>query len=182
MADAETITHGDLVYRIIPLGETLALAEELRTSGKKWHSHVLSPGCLHNPKPEQYGLVIEDDSEDITYLAHSVGFPEEDKVLVKILHGDDILDASKSGGDNAAVAASTLLPKVREIDASGATWHHHMHFPTCSFNPHRGKWSISVEDGKGGVFSETYDEEPVDVLREIEVIYFRHLDAKTKDG
>jgi hypothetical protein len=54
-------------------------------------------------------------------------------------------------------------------------WHHHMHFPTCAFNPHPGQWSISVES-PDETFSEVFVEEPRDILREIEVIYFENLD------
>jgi len=182
MTKAVEVVHGAVVYRIIPLEDCLDLANALRAAGRKWHSHVLSPGCLHNPLPEQFGVVIEDDADGIAYLAHSRDFPEVDKDLVKMLHGDDILDAGKACGDNEKVAASTLLPRVREIAAGGAHWHHHMHFPDCVFNPHRGLWSISVEDGRGGVFSETYDDEPVDVLREIEVIYFARFEKGAAEG
>ncbi|QKV20032.1 hypothetical protein [Oricola thermophila] len=183
MADGSEVIHREIVYRIVPLDECLGLAESLALAGKRWHSHVLSPGCDFNPRPDRYALVIEDDTDDVTYLAYSHGFPEVDKELVKMLHGDDILDASAtSGGDNPEVAASTLLPRLREIDAAGANWHHHMHFPDCTFNPHPGKWSISVEDGAGNAFSEVYDDEPVDVLREVEVIYFRRLDEKNAAG
>jgi len=143
---------------------------------------VLTPGCLHNPEPAQYGLVIEDDTEHVAWLAHSPGFPEVDKDLVRMLHGDDILDASKVSGNRdgagEGVAASTLLPRLAALDAQGPGWHHHMHFPDCVFNPHHGQWAISVEDGQGGLFSETYPAEPVDVLREVEVIYFRRFEGK----
>lgn len=181
--DVEILHHGGIAYRIIPPEDCLGLGNALHASGKKWHLHVLSPDCVHNPEPGRYGLVIENDTDGITYLAFSSEFPEADKDLVKILHGEDILDASKaSGSGQGALPVSQLLSRVIELDASDADWHHHMHFPDCVFNPHRGRWSISVEDGNGGMFSETYGEEPADILREIEVIYFRRLDEEDKAG
>jgi len=182
MPDTVELKHGDIVYRVIPLGECLGLAQALRAAGKRWHSHVLSPSCMHNPEPARYGLVIEDDTDRVAWLAHSPEFPEVDKDLVRMLHGDDILDASKAAGGGEGVAASTLLPRLVALDARGPGWHHHMHFPDCVFNPHRGQWAISVEDGHGGMFSETYPAEPVDVLREVEVIYFRRFEAKPGGG
>ncbi|MBZ0164673.1 MAG: hypothetical protein K8H74_18420 [Notoacmeibacter sp.] len=180
-ADVEILHHGRIAYRIIPPDDCLGLGSALHASGKKWHLHVLSPDCIHNPEPGRYGLVIEDDSDGIAYLAFSDEFPEVDKDLVKILHGDDILDTSKvSSVGQERLPASALLARIIEFDASGAEWHHHMHFPDCVFNPHRGQWSISVEDGKGNVFSETYQDEPADILREVEVIYFRRHDGDDK--
>lgn len=179
----DLLHHGGIAYRIVPPDDCLALGTALHASGKKWHLHVLSPDCIHNPAPGRYGLVIEDDTDGIAYLAFSDTFPEADKDLVKLLHGDDILDASMvSAAGREAMPASPLLARIIELDASGAEWHHHMHFPDCVFNPHRGHWSISVEDGKGGVFSEAYDGEPADILREIEVIYFRRHDGEGDAG
>lgn len=181
--DVELLSHRDIAYRIIPPDDCLALGSALHESGKKWHLHVLSPDCIHNPRPGCYGLVIEDDTDGVPYLAFSDKFPEVDKDLVKMLHGDDILDASKvSGVGGQEQPTSLLLAHVIGLDASGVEWHHHMHFPDCVFNPHPGQWSISVEDGKGGVFSETYDEEPGDILREIEVIYFHRHDIEDEAG
>lgn len=178
MNDA-TIRHGDITYVTIPLDSCLDTAKSLADKGRKWHSHVLSPGCAHNPFADGYAIIIEDDEEDITYIAASEGFPEVDKALVRMLHGDDILDDTKSAGEKGEiVAGSKLLQRLIEIDGAGHHWHHHMNFPDCVFNPHRGQWAITIESD-AGTFSEAYEDEPVDVLREVEVIYFRNLAAKS---
>lgn len=175
---AQTIKHGDIAYAIIPLETCFDLAMGLKDANKKWHSHVLSPGCAHNPYHDSYAVVVEDDSDGIAYIARSDGFPEVDKDLVKILHGDDILDASKAtAGKDGAEISSEMLKRLIEIDGKGIAWHHHMNFPDCVFNPHRGKWAITIESA-AGTFSEAYDDEPIDVLREVEVIYFRNLEQK----
>lgn len=175
---APTINHGDIVYKRVMLDACYDLAMGLKDAGKKWHSHVLSPRCAHNPYKESYAIVIEDDSDGVAYIAQSNGFPEVDKDLVKILHGDDILDASKAtAGKDGVSIQSEMLKRLMEIDARGVAWHHHMNFPDCVFNPHKGKWAITVESD-AGTFSEAYDDEPVDVLREVEVIYFRNLEQK----
>lgn len=173
------LAHGDVDYRVIALDDCLPLVEGFIAAGKKWHSHVLSPGCAFNPYPALYAIVVEDDAGHVAYIAPSEGFPEVDKTFVKMLHGDDILDeAAAAAGDPALVAGSALLAKVREIDAARIAWHHHMNFPDCALNPHRGRWAITVESD-AGTFSESYDDEPKAVLREVEVLYFRNLAEKT---
>ncbi|MGB3418251.1 MAG: hypothetical protein WBG88_02910 [Mesorhizobium sp.] len=179
MSDPSTVTHGGVTYTIVALDGCLDLAMGLHRQGKPWHSHVLSPGCEHNPYADGYAIVVEDDSERRAYIARSEGFPEVDKDLVKILHGDDILDASKtaSAGGSGKAVASPMLERLREIDARRIAWHHHMNFPTCAFNPQPGKWAITIESGEGSFF-EAYDGEPIDVLREVEVLYFNNLEGR----
>ena len=177
-----TLTHGDITYHVIALEHCLPLVEGFIAVGTKWHSHVLSPGCAFNPYDGLYAIVIEDDGTHVAYIAPSEGFPEVDKTFVKMLHGDDILDEGAArAADPAEAAGSTLLARVREIDAQGVHWHHHMNFPACALNPHRGRWAITVESATG-TFSESYEHEPKAVLREIEVIYFRNLAARTAAG
>jgi hypothetical protein len=171
---SEVLHHG-VVYRRIAFGDCLALGESLRDAGKNWHSHVLSPACLHNPFGAHYAIVVEDDTEGIAYIAAgATEFPEVDKQLVKMLHGDDILDPAKTTGGAEAAKSSLLLAHIMALQSKGLHWHHHMHFPSCAFNPHPGKWSISVE-ADVYLFSESFAEEPVNILREVEVIYFGNL-------
>lgn len=170
--------HLDYEYSEIPIGDCYDLGAGLKAAGKTWHSHVLSPGCRFNPFPGAYAIIVEDSTEGVTYIARSVDFPEVDKQFVKMLHGDDILDEGKSHAGGAAGAVeSKLLAHVVALDERGVPWHHHMNFPDCVFNPERGRWAISVESGTDGFSHESYDDEPVDVLREMEVRYFRNLEG-----
>lgn len=173
----KSLEHNGISFRVITLEDCLAIASKLHESGKKWHSHVLSPqGCKHNPFPDCYAIVVEDDSDGIAYIAQGDDtFPEVDKVFVKLLHGDDILDASALVGKD---TDSLILDYVARLQGRGIKWHHHMHFPTCVFNPHPGEWSISIESD-GAFMSEAFADEPVDVLRGVEVAYFSNLEKKT---
>ncbi|MDQ2068113.1 hypothetical protein Q9295_17205 [Xinfangfangia sp. CPCC 101601] len=163
-------------FRKIAMDDCLALVEGFQAAGKKWHSHVLSPICNHNPFAGCYAVVVEDDAEGVPYIAQGdASFPEIDKAFVKMLHGDDILDAAAVTGD---LPDSLLVDHVRGLQARGAPWHHHMHFPTCAFNPHPGQWSISIE-AQGSFMSEAYADEPIDVLRQVEVYYFDNLAKAT---
>jgi hypothetical protein len=159
----------------IEMGECLDLALGWNAAGVAWHSHALSPGCAFNPYSDKYAVVIENDDEHIAYISPSVEFPEVDKQLVKLLHGDDIMDADKTTaakGDHAL--SSPLLERVVKIDARGGAWHHHMNFPKCQLSPTPERWTITVESEEG-VFTESYTDEPITVLRELEVIYFKRF-------
>lgn len=170
-----TVTHRGITFQQIDQGDCLALAENLAKDGKHWHSHVLSPGCQHNPFPG-YALVIEDDDAGIPFIADcSTAFPEVDRDLVKMLHGADILDANQPAG---TIPQSQVLDHLAVLQEKMTKWHHHMHFPGCAFNPHPGKWSISVES-PDLLVAEAFETEPVDILREVEVLYFANLDRLT---
>lgn len=137
---AKTITHADIEYCVIALDGCLDLVEGFQRAGHRWHSHVLSPGCSFNPYAGLYAIVVEDDSEGFPYIAPSEGFPGVDKVFVKMLHGDDILDENKAGGEGSELAQeSALFARLIEIDGQGVAWHHHMNFPAGALNPHRGR-------------------------------------------
>ncbi len=173
-----TVAHGSIDYKTIALDACLPLAERLQAEGKHWHSHVLSPGCRFNPFEGRYAVVVEDDSENTAYIAPSDGFPEVDRAMVKMLHGDDILDAGHpDSAEDGLLDGSPLLARLVRLDDEGQAWHHHMNFPDCALNPHRGRWAITIEAGDD-TFSESYDDEPRDILRAIEVRYFRNLEAR----
>jgi len=174
---ASTISHGLVTYAVISLDRCLGLAKEFRQTRKTWHSHVLSPVCRHNPYPGQYAIVIENDTDGASYIAASTGFPEVDKDLVKMLHGDDILDPAKTAATRGGVAGSSdFIPRLVDLDARGVAWHHHMHFPGCVLSPDRGHWTIAIESAECS-FYESHDAEPVDVLRQVEVLYFQNLEG-----
>jgi hypothetical protein len=107
-------------YTPIALDEALGLGRALAAGGRSWHIHVLSPSCRYNPLDEGYALLIEDSGQGITYLARSDGFPHVDKDLVRLLHGDDILDESKAG-EALADDERAFLDRVRAIDNGGTT-------------------------------------------------------------
>lgn len=155
---------------VIPIEACLDLAERLTSSQHRWHSHVLTPDCARNPFP-RYAIVIEDDHAHRVYVATSESFPDVDKDLVKMLHGPDIIDRQSATAAAGARTESPILDRVSAIDRAGRSWHHHMCFPACAFNPEPGRWTIEVEAGRSS-WSESWDEEPADVLREIEVMFF----------
>ena len=178
---AHTLSPAGVTFTLVELESCLDLVHGLVAAGTRWHSHVLSPVCMHNPYPGEYALVIEDDSNAIAYLARSPdGFPAVDKTFVRMLHGDDIIDAAKSPATpGCAATSSPLLLRLLELDSRRVAWHHHMHFPACQLSPQRGRWAIVIESVEGS-FAEAYDDEPVDILQQIEVAYFDGLRRATE--
>lgn len=171
------ITFRGITYRQVTLAECGVLGDALHAAGTPWHFHVLSPVCLHNPFSGRYALIVENDATRDAWIADAgADFPEIDKHLVRLLHGADILDHPSAPDAPETEGASRLLAHLRALQAAGEAWHHHMHFPGCVFNPHPGKWSISVES-EGLLLAEAYDAEPVDVLRQVELAYFENLDG-----
>lgn len=168
-----------LNYTEVPLEDCLSLGTRLIEKKHNVHFHVLSPECKFNPDPNQYSFLIEDNTKDITYLAFSESFPEVDKELTQLQFGDSILDAGWSRLNEAGFAeCSTALRRIIDLQKEGRKWHHHMHFPECVLNPQKGKWAISIEENgpQGNITVETYNEKPTDILREIEIIYFKNLE------
>ena len=157
-------------FQVIPMEECVGLAESLQAKSRRWHSHAIWPGCLESPYPD-YAVIIEDSEGGRSFISPSDTFPEVDKVLVRMLHGDDILDPRRSHGDADAPVESKVLDVVRAAVAKGAAWHHHMCFPDCVFNREPGKWTISVESGDDLCW-ESWDAEPTDVLWELEILCF----------
>jgi hypothetical protein len=168
-------------YTEVPLKDCLSLGTRLIQEGHHVHFHVLSPDCKFNPDPDRYAFLIENNSEDITYLAFSESFPEVDKDLTKLQFGDSILDeASSRLAETGFVEHSIVLRRILDLQKEGRTWHHHMHFPRCVLNPQKGRWTISVEANGQPEKStvEAYEERPTDILREIEILYFRNLEKQ----
>ncbi|TKI06998.1 hypothetical protein [Martelella alba] len=170
------INHLGMVYNEIPIEDVLKLAHELIKQGKAWHSHAISPGCHFNPYPDRYAVMLEDNTDNIITISPSVTFPEVDKQLVKLLHGDDILGTEIPPDCEAVARASPLLSKVLVFERQGVRWHHHMNFPECLMTPHTTQWTMTVESEQG-VLEEQYDEEPKDILKCLEMLYFRHQDS-----
>jgi hypothetical protein len=155
---------------VVPLADCLELAKRLSAADHHWHHHVLFPGCMHNSF-DRYALLIEDDDERCRYYAEADAFPEVDKDLVQMLHGDDILNPNRTSSITGAHIDSPLVQHARDLVGTGGLWHHHMCFPTCTLNPAHGRWTIVIEAGPD-MWADSFDDEPVDTLREIEVLFF----------
>lgn len=171
---AIVVSPRGISFHEIPMEACVDLAKSLKAESHRWHSHAIWPGCVESPYPD-YAVVIEDSESGRSFISASETFPEVDKVLVRMLHGDDILDPGRSHGATGAPIESKVLDKVRAAVAKGASWHHHMCFPDCIFNRVPGKWTILVESDDHACW-EAWDTEPTDVLWELEILCFSQED------
>ncbi len=157
----------------ITIEQVRAKARELQQKGQKWHVHALFPGCVFSKQPDKHAFVLEDRSSDLTYVTYSdKGFAELSHELLKLRYGEKILEkpANEARQD---ISANPLLNQCREFQRNQLPWHHHMLFPDCIFNEHRGKWNIVLEGGEPAIcINELSDEEPLALLRELEIGYF----------
>jgi hypothetical protein len=154
-------------------------AKSWQAQGKSWHFHLLTPDCVFNTRRHGYALVLENETDGQTYVAYSDQSPMEvDHELVILLHGDEILAEEKITSAPTNEQMQFILKSARELNGREIPWHHHMLPPACIFNSHKGQWNIFFEDKKDDkVVEALYDGEPVDDIRQIEVLFFAQENA-----
>jgi len=142
--------------------------------GKEWHIHMLSPNCVFNEHSDQHAFVLENRTDQQTYIVYSDEPQiEADHALVILLHGDQILDKEKITMDPTNAQMQVILQRCREFNQRKILWHHHILFPDCIFNQQKGKWTIFFENNENNEVVEVlYNEQPVDDLRQIEILFF----------
>lgn len=160
--------------------EIMQKAREFQEQGKKWHFHMLTPDCVFNDHKDKHALVLEDETGSQTYVTYSdKRYMEQGQVLVKMIHGDRVLsdepsDESMEGQEEGNTEGmQEMLDKARKLNEQGIRWHHHVFFPDCVFNRHKGNWCIVFEDKETNKIIESVSEsEPKENLRKIEVLFY----------
>ncbi|MFH1506193.1 MAG: hypothetical protein ABIE94_04380 [archaeon] len=157
---------------------TIEQAEEKAKSwqeqGKKWHFHMLTPDCVVNKNKEHHAFVLENRTDDETFVVYSdKRYMEEGQRLVQLIHGNKLFDKEEQKKKGSSEKVRFIVEKAKELNKKGIHWHHHILFPDCIFNKHPGKWVIVFEDKETGETKEVlYDEEPIDDMRETEMLYY----------
>ena len=165
----------DFAFIESSLRECTEAAERFAAEGANWHNHVLKPTCLFNPRPGTYALVIENNSSGEILVHFSGTNPvQEEQHIVKLRHGDTILDAPPAASRSARTPGEQeILTRIGELCDRSADWHHHMMFPDCVLNPRPGEWLITLEvRGEDEILQHASGREPLDILREIENLFF----------
>ncbi len=152
--------------------EAVVKCKALAAADHAWHIHALHPDCLFNPRPDSYCFVVEDTDNQKTWCAFSnAPFTSECQELVQLLHGDTILDATHSEHD---ASEATIVRSAAEALAQNEAWHHHMMKPGCILSPAPDKHVITLERaGRQDIETLVSGQAPDDVLREIELMYFK---------
>jgi hypothetical protein len=156
------------------LREGRAQARRWHEEGKRWHIHMLTPDCAFNQRHDQHAFVLENSTDGETLVIYS-DQPQVDldHELLLLLHGNDILDKRRAAACSSGEGLEAILRRAEDLNEQDLPWHHHIFFPDCVFNEHRGKWAIVFEDGTIDQIQElVYDDEPVDDLRRIEILFF----------
>lgn len=154
------------------IGEIEKLANEFRKENKKWHFHMLTPDCMFNERRDIHAFVLENETDGETFVCYSKErYMDVGKRLVQLIHGEKIVSEGEQGIDDGYM--KEMLAKAKSFNERGVLWHHHMLFPNCIFNKHKGKWCIVFEDKEENKIIEfVSEEEPTEQLRKIEVLYY----------
>lgn len=158
----------------LPLNQFIPVAQTLIVAGKRWHFHILTPGCKLNDAAD-FVLLLESTTDEEIYAAHSDTKPTEvGKKLVEMLHGKSITSKEKASGDQVvSPAIQQIVRRAAELNAQSKPWHHHMLFPDCTFNG-SGRWKILFEDPDTGQILESLSsDEPKADLKQIETLFYQ---------
>ena len=158
----------------VSIKRVVELAEQWQSERKEWHFHMLTPDCVFNERNDKYAFVLENRSDQDTYVAYSdFGYMEEGKRLSQLMYGEEFVRESREPENPGNSSVGRILAKTKELTEKGIPWHHHMLFPDCIFNKHKGKWNIVFEDHDSeDVLESVTDTEPIPDLRAIEALYF----------
>jgi hypothetical protein len=153
--------------------EIMQKAKEFQEEGKKWHFHMLTPDCMFNERKDKQAFILENETDSQNFVTYSdKRYMEQGQTLVKMLHGNQILK-DKMLEEKEDKNIKLMVQKAKNLNKRGINWHHHMLFPDCIFNKHKGKWCIVFEDKSTGKLIESVsDNEPKENLRKIEILYY----------
>jgi hypothetical protein len=166
-------------------------ALRFQEEGKKWHFHLLTPTCVFNERRDAHAFVLEDMTDGGVFVAYSTGetasadaptgysavdlptrYMEIGEELVKVLYGDSILDMAQGTTASESVTMQEVLARAKELNEQGVPWHSHLLVPGCMFNQQE-RWGLVFEDTTSDkAVVVRYDQDPVDDLRRIEVLYY----------
>ena len=160
----------------VTVKEIIKTAERLKKQERKWHFHILTPGCTFN-KDKRFVLILENASDKEQFVHFSLKKPAKTgQKLVEMLHGVN----TKTPSARSTRSGLKLSPKVNqmveraiELNNKGFAWHHHLLFPDCIFNKDSRYWTLVFEDPLNGkVIEEMSNEKPKEVLKKLEPLFY----------
>lgn len=159
----------------ISIKQLMCIAKKLESDKKKWHFHMLTPACFFNEHKDKHAFILENESEKQSFVVYSdKRYMEEGKELVKSLHGNKIIENKKTDLEITDENVKLVLKKAAKLNEQGVSWHHHMLFPNCIFNKHKGQWNITFEDSQENKIIEFLSkDEPKNNLRAIESLFYQ---------
>ncbi|MFC1600625.1 hypothetical protein ACFL25_00940 [Patescibacteria group bacterium] len=152
-------------------------AKKLNEECKRWHFHILAPGCKFN-KDKRYALILENTSDKEEFVHFCLKKPSRTgKKLVEMLHGKGISKKKKKEVHKKLKKLSAkvekMIKRATELNAKGFSWHHHVLFPDCMFNKDSRYWTLVFEDSLNHeVIEERFKDEPIEALLKIEPLFY----------
>lgn len=139
------------------------------SSGAKWHFHMLPSGCMYNERP-QNAFIVEDVSEDLSYIGYSVEPQLElSNKLTHILESSHIIENLSEY--KLTEEEIGYVAHARELVKTGKDWHYHVLQPQCIYNEKQSKWMFVFESEEMGDVTElAYETEPALLARELELL------------
>ena len=131
----------------INIRKLMSIAKKLNSKGKKWHFHILAPTCIFNRQKDKYAFILENVEDEHIFASYSrKRYLKHGKELVKLIYGKSIIDKRYNKTKITNRKIKIILENAKKLNELGIKWDHHMLFPDCIFNKHKGKWCIVFED------------------------------------
>ena len=96
---------------------------------------------------------------------------DKGKVLLKLSYGEKVFEEVDLKEQNPNF--NLIEQKAKQLNGKKIPWHHHLLFPQCIFNAHKGEWCIFFEDPE--TREETscfFKNEPKNQLARIEKLFY----------
>ena len=158
----------------ITIQEARQKAELWSAQRISWHFHMMPPDCVLNKERNEHALVLENETDNKIYVVYSdKALVDLDREFVQIRFGEQILSGGEEHGISHNKTMQKILQKSASLNNRKVLWHHHILFPDCLYNEHKGKWVILFENvAENEIMEAVYDTKPEDDLRRIEVLFF----------
>ena len=151
-----------------------SIAEKIQKKEKKWHFHMLAPGCVFN-KDKRFALILENSDDQKQFICFFLEKPAATgKKLAELLHGKGITKKSTEKSTKPlSPKVKEMLKRANELNLKGFSWHHHLLFPDCIFNKDSRYWTLVFEDPLDEeVMEDMTDWEPKEALQQIEPLFY----------
>ena len=157
----------------IEITELEEIANRLADDKSRWHFHIAAPGCRISQGSNGITFVLEDVTNNKVYRASATN---EDlpvgKRLAARLHGSEVFENKVTDQSaNLSPEEDALVEQAGHLSKAKVSWHHHMLFPDCAFNPNPGLWTLQLE-GPNSLHATSSQREPKEVLAVIEKLFY----------
>lgn len=161
----------------VSAAKILSTAKKLDKEGKKWHFHILTPGCIFN-KDKRFALILENTPDNEQFVHFSLKKPAKTgQKLVEMLHGKGISkkrEKTRKSIEKLSPKVQKMIERATELNAKGFSWDHHVLFPDCIFNKDSRYWTLVFEDSLNNeVIEERFKDEPIEAISKIEPLYYK---------